>query len=114
MRWILLASIVVVALGAAADGADGGWRTYRSADRTYQRRAGWRAYGVANKTSYDGVWQRGYGRLGYGWYSVYGTYVGSDYSSLGFGYRSRSSGFNFNRLDNYGFPDPRTLGNRTR
>jgi hypothetical protein len=61
MRCILLASIMVVALGAAADSADGGWRTDRSADRTYQRRAGWRAYGVANKTSHDGVWQRGYG-----------------------------------------------------
>ena len=69
--------------------------------------ADWRTYGAANRTSPDGVWQRGYGRMGYGWYSVYGDYIGSDYSSRGFGYRNRSSGFNFNRTDNYGFMDPR-------
>ena len=119
MRCLLLASIVVLALGAA-DSAYGGWRTYRTANRTSrpslaQRRwgqAGWRNYGVANKVSPDGVWWRGYGRMGYGWYSVYGDYVGSDYSSIGFGYRNRSSGFNFNRIDNYGFTDPRTIGDR--
>jgi hypothetical protein len=91
MRRLWLAPIAVLALGLAADSAHAGWRTY----------------GTANRTSPDGVWQRGYGRMGYGWYSVYGDYVGSDYSSLGFGYRNRSSGFNFNRTDNYGFIDPR-------
>jgi len=30
------------------------------------------------------------------------------------GYRNRASGFNFNRLDNYGFTDPRALGERPR
>jgi hypothetical protein len=57
--------------------------------------------------------------MGYGWYSVYGDYVGSDYSSIrygyrnrasGFGYRNPSSGFNFNRTDNYGFPIPGAYG----
>lgn len=121
MRCVLLASIVVLALGAAADSAHGGWRTYGNnrTSRPYlaQRRwgqAGWRAYGVANKVSPDGLWWRGYGRMGYGWYSVYGDYVGSDYSSIGFGYRNRSSGFNFNRTDNYGFTDPRAIGDRAR
>ena len=52
--------------------------------------------------------------MGYGWYSVYGDYVGSDYSSIGFGYRNRSSGFNFNRVDNYGITDPRAIGDRAR
>lgn len=122
MRCLLLASIVVLALGAAADSAHGGWRTYGTANRTSRPsqdqsrgdQVGWRTYGVANKTSPNGVWQRGYGRMGYGWYSVYGDYVGSDYSSIGFGYRNRSSGFNFNRIDNYGFTDPRTIGDRAR
>ena len=91
MRRLLLASIAALVLGMAADSAHADWRTY----------------GAANRTSPDGVWQRGYGRMGYGWYSVYGDYVGSDYSSRGFGYRNRSSGFNFNRTDNYGFIDPR-------
>lgn len=121
MRNLLLASILVVALGAAAH-AQGGWRSSGFAHRTNrlfqgQRRGGpvdWRAYGVANKTSPDGVWQRGYGRMGYGWYSIYGDYVGSDYSSIGFGYRNRSSGFNFNRVDNYGITDPRAIGDRAR
>ena len=121
MRYLWLASIVVLALGAA-DSAQGGWRTYRNANRTSrpyqaQRRGGqvgWRTYGVANKTSYDGVWQRGYGRMGYGWYSAYGDYVGSDYNSLGYGYRNRSSGFNFNRTDNYGFVRPGINGDRAR
>jgi hypothetical protein len=98
MRALLLASIVVLALGAAAGSARGDWRTY----------------GVANRVSPNGVWQRGYGRMGYGWYSVYGDYVGSDYSTLGYGYRNRASGFNFNRLDNYGFIDPRAIGERPR
>jgi hypothetical protein len=98
MRCLLLASIVVLALGAAADSAHGGWRTY----------------GTANRTSPNGVWQRGYGRMGYGWYSAYGDYIGSDYSSIGFGYRNRPSGFNFNRIDNYGFTNPRTNGDRAR
>lgn len=122
MRCFLLVSILVLALGAAADTAQGGWRTYGSARRTSrpfqaQRRWGqadWRTYGVANKTSPDGVWWRGYGRMGYGWYSVYGDYVGNDYSSIGFGYRNRSSGFNFHRVDNYGFIDPRAIGDRAR
>lgn len=118
MRCVLLASIVVLALGAAADNAQGGWRTYRAAQRASrlqgQRRGDWRAYGVPNKISPDGFWWRGYGRMGYGWYSVYGDYVGNDYSSIGFGYRNRSSGFNFNRTDNYGFTDPRAIGDRAR
>ena len=101
MRRLLLASIAVLALGLAADSAHADWRTY----------------GAVNRVSPDGVWQRGYGRMGYGWYSVYGDYVGSDYSTIGFGYRSgpwnfryrnRPSGFNFNRTDNYGFIDPRS------
>ena len=99
MRCLRLAAIVVLALGAAAEGAGGGWRNY----------------GAVNRTSPDGVWQRGYGRMGYGWYSVYGDYVGADYSSMRYGYyRNRASGFNFNRLDNYGFSDPRALGERPR
>lgn len=122
MRWLLWASIVVLLLGVAESNAQNGWRTYGIANRTGrpfrgQRGVGqadWRTYGVANKTSPDGLWQRGYGRMGYGWYSVYGAYVGSDYSSVGFGYRNRSSGFNFNRVDNYGFIDPRTIGERAR
>ncbi|HVA46844.1 MAG TPA: hypothetical protein VNH11_10805 [Pirellulales bacterium] len=97
MRWLLLASIVVLALGAA-DSAHGDWRTY----------------GTANRISPDGVWQRGYGRMGYGWYSAYGDYIGNDYSWINFRYRNRSSGFNFNRTDNYGFPGPRTNGSRAR
>jgi hypothetical protein len=120
MRCLLLTSIVVAALGAA-DSAQGGWRTYRTANRSSpsqsQRRGSqvdWRTYGVANKTSPNGVWQRGYGRMGYGWYSVYGDYVGSDYSWLNYGYRNRASGFNFNRIDNYGFTDPRNIGDRAR
>lgn len=91
MHRLLLASIAVLALGLAAGSADAGWRTY----------------GAVNRTSRDGVWQRGYGPMGYGWYSIYGDYVGPDYSSRGSGYRNRSSGFNFNRTDNYGFIDPR-------
>jgi hypothetical protein len=121
MRGLLLASIVVLALGPA-DSAHGGWRTYGSANRTsrtYQGQrpggqANWRTYGVANKISPNGVWWRGYGRMGYGWYSVYGDYVGSDYSWINYGYRNRSSGFNFNRTDNYGFIDPRAIGDRAR
>ena len=100
MRCLCLAAIVVLALGAAAYGGRGSWR----------------AYGAVNRTSPDGVWQRGYGRMGYGWYSVYGDYVGADYSSIlcSYGYRNRASGFNFNRLDNYGFSDPRAIGERPR
>ena len=98
MRRLLLTSIVVLALGAEPDSA----------------RAGWRTYGTANRTSPNGVWQRGYGRMGYGWYSAYGDYIGSDYSSIRFGYLNRSSGFNFNRIDNYGFANPRTNGDRAR
>lgn len=98
MRRLMLASIAVFALGAAADSAQGDWRRY----------------GVPNRTSSDGVWQRGYGRMGYGWYSVYGDYVGADYGSIGFGYRNRASGYNFNRTDNYGFVDPREIGERPR
>lgn len=86
MRYLLLASIVALALGAT-DSAHGDWRTY----------------GTPNRISPNGLWWRGYGRLGYGWYSIYGAYVGPDYSTIGFGYRSRLSGFNFNRIDNYGF-----------
>ncbi|HWB07818.1 MAG TPA: hypothetical protein VG826_01145 [Pirellulales bacterium] len=93
MRGLLLASIAVLALGAA-DSAHGGWRTYGA-------RGDWRTYGVANKTSPDGLWWRGYGRMGYGWYSVYGAYIGSGYSTLGFGYPNRPS-------------DPWTIGNRAR
>ena len=26
----------------------------------------------------DGVWHKGDGRLGYGWYSIYGDFVGTD------------------------------------
>jgi hypothetical protein len=98
MRCFWLASIVVLALGAAAESAQADWRTY----------------GTVNRTSPDGVWQRGYGPMGYGWYSAYGDYVGSDYSSIRFGYRNRASGFNFNRIDNYGFADPRAIGDRPR
>lgn len=122
MRCLLLASILVLALGTAADSAQRGWRSYRTANQSSrpaqgQTRGGqvdWRTYGVANKISPDGVWQRGYGRMGYGWYSVYGDYVGSDYSWINYGYRNRSSGFNFNRIDNYGFIDPRAIGERAR
>jgi hypothetical protein len=46
--------------------------------------------------------------------AAYGDYVGADYSSMRYGYRNRASGFNFNRLDNYGFSDPRALGERPR
>ena len=131
MRYFLLASIMVLVLGAAADSAPGGWRTRGIANQTgpgivwqrgygqrgygwYRAPGDWRTYGTANRISPDGVWWRGYGRMGYGWYSVYGDYVGSDYSSIGFGYRNRSSGFNFNRIDNYGFSDPRAIGDRAR
>lgn len=122
MRCLLLVSVLVLALGAAAENVHGGWRTYRPANRgsrpfQAQRQAGevdWRTYGVANKTSPNGVWQRGYGRMGYGWYSVYGDYVGSDYSWINYGYRNRPSGFNFNRTDNYGFIDPQNIGERAR
>lgn len=120
MRCLMLAAIVAFVLGTV-DSAAGGWRN-RMANRTgrtsqSQRQGGqldWRTYGVANKISPDGVWQRGYGRMGYGWYSIYGDYVGSDYSTIGFGNRSRASGFNFNRTDNYGFIDPRAIGERAR
>lgn len=109
MRSLLLASIVTLALGAVADSARGDWRTFGTA------RGDWRTYGTANKVSSNGVWQRGYGRMGYGWYSVYGDYVGNDYSWYSYyPYRSPSSGFNFNRTDNYGWSDPRYLGNRPR
>ena len=98
MRSLLRASILVLALVAAADGAPGGWRTYASANRfsrpSQQSPITWRTYGVANKISPDGLWWRGYGRMGYGWYSVYGSYIGSNYSTLGFGY------------PNYGFTAP--------
>jgi hypothetical protein len=104
MRCLLLASIVVLALGAV-DSAHGAWRTYGTANRTTRTSQGgqitWRTYGVANKISPNGLWWRGYGRMGYGWYSVYGAYVGSDYSSIGFGYGNRPS-------------DPWTIGNRAR
>lgn len=121
MRCLWLTSIVVLALGAT-DSAYGRWRTYGIANRASrpsqgQRRGNpvdWRSFGVANKTSPDGLWWRGYGRMGYGWYSIYGYYVGSDYSSIGYGYSNRSSGFNFNRTDNYGFIDPRNIGERAR
>ncbi len=98
MRRALLALIAILAVLAVDHSA----------------RAGWRTYGTANRTSSDGVWQRGYGRMGYGWYSAYGDYVRGDYSSMGFGYRDRASGFNFNRTDNYGFIDPAPLGERAR
>ncbi len=98
MRCLLLASIMVLVIGAATGSAHGDWRTY----------------GTVNRTSPNGVWQRGYGRMGYGWYSAYGDYIGSDYSSMRFGYRNRAAGFNFNRIDNYGFTDPRTIGERPR
>lgn len=123
MRCLLLASIAILLLGVAESSAQNGWRTYGIANRTGRpfrgQRAGqvdWRTYGVANKTSPDGAWWRGYGRMGYGWYSIYGDYVGSDYSWLNYGYRnrSRSSGYNFNRVDNYGFIDPRSIGERAR
>jgi hypothetical protein len=52
--------------------------------------------------------------MGYGWYSAYGDYIGSDYSSMRFGYRNRAAGFNFNHIDNYGFIAPRTIGERPR
>ncbi|HEX7376269.1 MAG TPA: hypothetical protein VF278_04120 [Pirellulales bacterium] len=151
MRCRLLASIVILALGAV-DNAQGDWRNYPTnraglnggrqrgnrrlgytpytdwrADGAANRapaannsrngsltRADWRAYGAVNRVSPDGVWQRGYGRMGYGWYSAYGDYVGSDYSTIGFGNRNRASGFNFNRTDNYGFIDPRAIGDRPR
>ena len=133
MRSFLVASIVVFALAAAAESAHGGWRTYGGPNRTspggvwqmghgpmgygwYRVPGDWRTYGVANKISPDGIWWRGYGRFGYGWYSIYGGYVGSNYSTIGYGYgygyRNRSSGFNFNRIDNYGFSDPRAIGER--
>lgn len=124
MRRFWLASIVVLLVLAAQSGAQNGWRSNGIANRIGrsfrgQRGTGqidWRTYGVANKVSPGGVWQRGYGRMGYGWYSVYGDYVGSDYSWLNYGYRNRnpSSGFNFNRVDNYGFIDPRIIGERAR
>ena len=119
MRYLLLAAIVVLALETTGDSVQGGWRTANRSGRTPQgqRRGGqadWRTYGVANKISPDGYWWRGYGRMGYGWYSIYGAYVGSDYSSINYGYRNRSSGFNFNRTDNYGFVDPRAIGERAR
>lgn len=131
MRCLLLAAIVVVTFGTAANSADGGWGTYGNANRTspgvvWQRGYGqsgygwypaygdWRTYGTANRISPNGVWWRGYGRFGYGWYSVYGNYVGNDYSTIGYGYPNRSSGFNFNRSDNYGFYGPQTNVYRTR
>src|SRR5512146_654420 len=98
MRCLWLASIVILAWGTAAYGGRGDWR----------------AYGAVNRTSPDGVWQRGYGPMGYGWYSAYGDYVGADYSSMRYGYRNRASGFNFNRFDDYGFTDPRAIGERPR
>lgn len=59
MRSLLLASIAVVALGAVAHSAPHG---------------GWRTNGVANRTSPNTVWQRGYGPMGYGWYSAPGDW----------------------------------------
>ncbi len=87
MRRILWASIAVLVLGAVAEAA----------------RPAWRNYGAVNKTSPDGQWQRGYGRMGYGWYSTYGDYVGGDYYSPGLGYRNSASGFNFDRSNGYGW-----------
>lgn len=127
MRCLLLASIVVVALGA--DSAHGDWRANGAANRTrpgvvwqwgygqsgygwYPAYGDWRTYGTANRISPNGVWWRGYGRFGYGWYSIYGNYVGNNYGTIGYGYGNRSSGFNFNRTDNYGFPGPPTSGYR--
>jgi hypothetical protein len=97
MRCLMLASILVLALGTPASA-----------------HSAWRNYPVPNRVSPDGLWWRGYGRMGYGWYSVYGGYVGSDYSSIRFGYRNRTPGFNFNRIDNYGIIDPRAIGERAR
>jgi len=114
MRCLLLASMVFFAL-SAADSALGGWRTFGTSNhispdgarqRGYRRLSYgqfspdgyWRTYDTANRISPDGLWWRGYGRMGYGWYSVYGNYIGSDYSSIGFGYRNRPSGLNFNRI----------------
>jgi hypothetical protein len=128
MRCLLLALILVVAF-VAADRADGGWRNGGTTNRTgqggawqmgtgpmgygwYRVPGDWRTPGVANKISANGVWWRGYGRFGYGWYSVYGGYVGSNYSTIGFGYPNGWSGSNFNRIDNYGFNDPRAIGDR--
>ena len=98
MRSLLRASMVVLALGAPANSAPpGGWEAYARAYRRIpfaqaQPRgapANWRDYGVPNKISPDGLWWWGYGRMGYGWYSVYGNYyVGSNYTTLGLGYYS--------------------------
>ena len=98
MRGLLLASIL--ALGAA-DSAHGGWRTNRTGRPSQGSQITWRTPGVANKISPDGLWWRGYGRMGYGWYSIYGAYIGSNYSTLGFGYSNRPS-------------DPWSVGNRAR
>ena len=88
MRRIVLVAIAVLVLGAVAEAA----------------RPAWRNYGAVNKTSGDGVWQRGYGRMGYGWYSAYGDYVGGDYYSPGLNsYRGLSSGYNFDRSNGYGW-----------
>jgi hypothetical protein len=102
MRGLLLATILAL---TAAGSAHAGWRTYGTANRTSRPSQGgqinWRTPGVPNKISPDGLWWRGYGRMGYGWYSVYGAYIGSNYSTLGFGYSNRPS-------------DPWAVGNRAR
>ena len=116
MRCLLLASIVILALGATADSAPpGGWEAYAAAPRRVpfarpQPRGAppnWRTPGVPNKISPNGFWSRGYGRFGYGWYNVYGGYVGSDYSTIGYGY---GYGYGYSNRPS----DPWSVGNTAR
>jgi hypothetical protein len=76
--------------------------------------AGRRNFNDTPRRSSDGVWQKGYGPLGYGWYNVYGDYVGYDgYRAMGIGtrgYPGRSPacfgpglpGTGFDRTSSYG------------
>ncbi|HEX3870259.1 MAG TPA: hypothetical protein VHV77_07485, partial [Pirellulales bacterium] len=65
-----------------------------------------------NRTNGDGVWQKRYGPAGFGWYSIYGDFVGyNGYSWFNYGYPGYFRGgpayppgrTNFNRTDSYGF-----------
>lgn len=76
MRRIALALVTLFIFAIAAIPADAAPRTPRPS---------------AAKS--DGVWHKGYGWGGYGWYSIYGDFVGTDgYTSIGMRYRSNYLG----------------------
>jgi hypothetical protein len=65
-----MAVVALLGLSAAADTADAGRRN-----------------SSAPSSGGNGVWQKGYGWAGYGWYNIYGGYVGYDgYSTTRAGY----------------------------